>query len=80
MQGSGFRGLRRLPKQGPAATHPVLPKGLDFPDTPPGEFRLGATGRGCGGFPALGVAEEAVMEEELAHGWGDDGPSVPVCH
>lgn len=57
-QGSGFRGPRRLPEQGPAAAHPTLPQGLGFPHASPGEFRLGAPGRGCGGFLVLGVAEE----------------------
>lgn len=78
-QGSGFRGLRRLPKQGPAATRPVLPKGLDFPCTPPGEFRPGATGPGCSAFPALGVAEEGAVEEVPARPvvGEDEGPLSP---
>lgn len=62
-QGSGYRGLRHLLKQGPAAAASTIC--LDFrhhrPKSLRGELGLGAPGPGRRGFPEWGVAGEAAM-------------------
>lgn len=73
IRGSGYRGLRHLPKQGPAATNPPLPAWVSCvsaPTPPPGEFRLGAAVYGGVGFWCWDVVREAAIKEELAGGWG----------